>query len=48
VQYREALLQRRKEAVAVAAIEALTKDSILHRRDVKTLVKDQKKGGKKK
>uniref|UniRef100_A0A914CE32 Uncharacterized protein n=1 Tax=Acrobeloides nanus TaxID=290746 RepID=A0A914CE32_9BILA len=39
LQYREALQQRRQEAVATAAIEALTKDSILHRRDVKTLVK---------
>ncbi|CAJ0590189.1 unnamed protein product [Cylicocyclus nassatus] len=39
VQYREALMQRRQEAVATAAIEALTKDSILHRRDVKSLVK---------
>lgn len=35
MQYREALQQRRQEAVATAAIEALTKDSILHRRDVK-------------
>lgn len=42
VQYREALQQRRQEAVATAAIEALTKDSILHRRDVKTLVKAHK------
>lgn len=42
VQYREALQQRRQEAVATAAIEALTKDSILHRRDVKTLVKTHK------
>jgi len=29
-----------------AAIEALTKDSILHRRDVKTLVKQHKDRGK--
>jgi hypothetical protein len=43
VQYREALQNRRKEAVAVAAIEAITKDSIMHRRDVKTLVNDKKK-----
>uniref|UniRef100_A0A0N4VML7 Protein TRANSPARENT TESTA 12 n=1 Tax=Enterobius vermicularis TaxID=51028 RepID=A0A0N4VML7_ENTVE len=43
MQYREALQQRRQEAVATAAIEALTKDSILHRRDVKTLVKSSKK-----
>ncbi|VDM28423.1 unnamed protein product [Toxocara canis] len=42
MQYREALQQRRQEAVATAAIEALTKDSILHRRDVKTLVKTHK------
>ncbi|KAI1719387.1 ectodermal ciliogenesis protein [Ditylenchus destructor] len=42
MQYREALQQRRQEAVATAAIEALTKDSILHRRDVKTLVKAHK------
>ncbi|VDO11023.1 unnamed protein product [Haemonchus placei] len=42
MQYREALQQRRQEAVATAAIEALTKDSILHRRDVKTLVKSHK------
>ncbi|CAD5224146.1 unnamed protein product [Bursaphelenchus okinawaensis] len=42
MQYREALQQRRQEAVATAAIEALTKDSILHRRDVKTLVKQHK------
>uniref|UniRef100_A0A915PM78 Protein SPEC3 n=1 Tax=Setaria digitata TaxID=48799 RepID=A0A915PM78_9BILA len=38
MQYRAALIQRRQEAVATAAIEALTKDSILHRRDVKKLV----------
>ncbi|MCP9262432.1 hypothetical protein DINM_005673 [Dirofilaria immitis] len=38
VQYRNALMQRRQEAVATAAIEALTKDSILHRRDVKKLI----------
>uniref|UniRef100_A0AC35TRK1 Protein SPEC3 n=1 Tax=Rhabditophanes sp. KR3021 TaxID=114890 RepID=A0AC35TRK1_9BILA len=44
LQYREALQQRRQEAVATAAIEALTKDSILHRRDVKTLVKNAKTG----
>lgn len=42
MQYREALQQRRQEAVATAAIEALTKDSILHRKDVKTLVKAHK------
>ncbi|KAI6190015.1 hypothetical protein M3Y97_00071000 [Aphelenchoides bicaudatus] len=50
MQYREALQQRRQEAVATAgkllyfrmSIEALTKDSILHRRDVKTLVKAHK------
>lgn len=42
VQCREALQQRRQEAVATAAIEALTKDSILHRRDVRTLVKAHK------
>jgi len=42
VQYREALIQRRKEAVAVAAIEAITKDSVMHRRDVNKLVKAQK------
>ncbi|KJH50629.1 hypothetical protein DICVIV_03221 [Dictyocaulus viviparus] len=46
VQYREALQQRRQEAVATAAIEALTKDSILHRRDVKTLVKTHKQQAK--
>uniref|UniRef100_A0A1I8B1D5 Protein SPEC3 n=1 Tax=Meloidogyne hapla TaxID=6305 RepID=A0A1I8B1D5_MELHA len=63
MQYREALQQRRSEAVATgnfpyflkkfprkfsfpAAIEALTKDSILHRRDVKTLVKQHKDRGK--
>ena len=62
MQYREALQQRRQEAVAtgnfflifflfftnyfLAAIEALTKDSILHRRDVKTLVKQHKDKGK--
>lgn len=39
VQYREAIQQKRQEAVATAAIEALTKDSILHRRDLKTLVR---------
>ncbi|KAM3717951.1 Protein stum [Dirofilaria immitis] len=38
MQYRNALMQRRQEAVATAAIEALTKDSILHRRDVKKLI----------
>lgn len=37
MQYREALQQRRQKAVAAAAIEALTKDSILHQRDIKTL-----------
>ncbi|VDL78734.1 unnamed protein product [Nippostrongylus brasiliensis] len=46
VQYREALQQRRQEAVATAAIEALTKDSILDRRDVKTLVKTHKQQAK--
>ncbi|KAL3083218.1 hypothetical protein niasHS_011020 [Heterodera schachtii] len=46
MQYREALQQRRQEAVATAAIEALTKDSILHRRDVKTLVRQHKDKGK--
>ncbi|EYC04234.1 hypothetical protein Y032_0089g2300 [Ancylostoma ceylanicum] len=46
MQYREALQQRRQEAVATAAIEALTKDSILHRRDVKTLVKTHKQQAK--
>ena len=46
MQYREALQQRRQEAVATAAIEALTKDSILHRKDVKTLVKAHKIQGK--
>uniref|UniRef100_A0A0N5A8J1 Protein SPEC3 n=1 Tax=Syphacia muris TaxID=451379 RepID=A0A0N5A8J1_9BILA len=46
MQYREALQQRRQEAVATAAIEALTKDSILHRRDVKTLVKTHKNQSK--
>uniref|UniRef100_A0A0K0FVR2 Protein stum homolog (inferred by orthology to a human protein) n=1 Tax=Strongyloides venezuelensis TaxID=75913 RepID=A0A0K0FVR2_STRVS len=44
IQYREALQQRRQEAVATAAIEALTKDSILHRKDVKALVKNAKTG----
>ncbi|CAG9537093.1 unnamed protein product, partial [Cercopithifilaria johnstoni] len=38
MQYRDAMVQRRQEAVATAAIEAITKDSILHRRDVKKLV----------
>ncbi|KAE9547872.1 hypothetical protein FO519_008917 [Halicephalobus sp. NKZ332] len=47
MQYREALQQRRQEAVATAAIEALTKDSILHRRDVKNLVKKKKESEKK-
>ncbi|KAE9416741.1 hypothetical protein Angca_008401 [Angiostrongylus cantonensis] len=46
MQYRDALQQRRQEAVATAAIEALTKDSILHRRDVKTLVKTHKQQAK--
>ena len=46
MQYREALQQRRQEAVATAAIEALTKDSILHRRDVKNLVKKKKESEK--
>ncbi|TKR86608.1 hypothetical protein L596_011168 [Steinernema carpocapsae] len=46
MQYREALQIRRQEAVATAAIEALTKDSILHRRDVKTLLKEKKSQGK--
>uniref|UniRef100_A0A1I8ACT5 PHB domain-containing protein n=1 Tax=Steinernema glaseri TaxID=37863 RepID=A0A1I8ACT5_9BILA len=42
MQYREALQARRQEVVATAAIEALTKDSILHRRDVKALLKQKK------
>ncbi|VDK65724.1 unnamed protein product [Onchocerca ochengi] len=42
VQYRDALRQRRQEAIATAALEALTRDSILHRRDVKTLVIEHK------
>ncbi|KAK0415874.1 hypothetical protein QR680_012165 [Steinernema hermaphroditum] len=46
MQYREALQARRQEVVATAAIEALTKDSILHRRDVKTLLKEMKVQGK--
>ncbi|MFH4976413.1 hypothetical protein AB6A40_003122 [Gnathostoma spinigerum] len=48
MQYRDALQQRRQEAVATAAIEALTKDSILHRRDVKTLVKAHQTQSKRK
>ncbi|VDK63963.1 unnamed protein product [Onchocerca ochengi] len=43
MQYRDALMQRRQEAVATAAIEALTKDSILHRRDVKKLIEAHRK-----
>lgn len=48
MQYRDALVQRRQEAVATAAIEAITKDSILHRRDVKKLVETHQtsNGGK--
>lgn len=42
MQYRDALRQRRQEAIATAALEALTRDSILHRRDVKTLVNEHK------
>ncbi|VDM97669.1 unnamed protein product [Thelazia callipaeda] len=42
VQYRDAIRQRRQEAIATAALEALTRDSILHRRDVKTLVTELK------
>uniref|UniRef100_A0A0R3S3I9 DUF1707 and DUF4870 domain-containing protein n=1 Tax=Elaeophora elaphi TaxID=1147741 RepID=A0A0R3S3I9_9BILA len=42
VQYRDALRQRRQEAIATAALEALTQDTILHRRDVKTLVTELK------
>ncbi|VBB32033.1 unnamed protein product [Acanthocheilonema viteae] len=42
VQYRDALRQRRQEVIATAALEALTRDSILHRRDVKTLVTEHK------
>uniref|UniRef100_A0A915PT81 Uncharacterized protein n=1 Tax=Setaria digitata TaxID=48799 RepID=A0A915PT81_9BILA len=42
IQYRDALRQRRQEAIATAALEALTRDSILHRRDVKTLVTEHK------
>lgn len=41
VQYRDAVRRRRKEAIAMAALEALTRDSILHRRDVRTLVQEQ-------
>ncbi|VDM97811.1 unnamed protein product [Thelazia callipaeda] len=48
MQYREALQQRRQEAVATAAIEALTKDSILHRRDVKMLIQAHKINGREK
>ncbi|KAL3985086.1 putative integral membrane protein [Acanthocheilonema viteae] len=48
MQYRDALVQRRQEAVATAAIEAITKDSILHRRDVKKLMEaHQTIGGEK-
>lgn len=42
VHYRDALRQHRQEAIATAALEALTQDSILHRRDVKTLVIEHK------
>ncbi|VDN40892.1 unnamed protein product [Gongylonema pulchrum] len=42
MQYRDALRQRRQEAIATAALEALTRDTILHRRDVKTLVTEHK------
>ncbi|CAG9539625.1 unnamed protein product [Cercopithifilaria johnstoni] len=49
VQYRDALRRRRQEMIATAALEALTRNSILHRRDVKTLVKKHKeKSGTKK
>ncbi|VDN52850.1 unnamed protein product [Dracunculus medinensis] len=41
MQYRDAVRRRRKEAIAMAALEALTRDSILHRRDVRTLVQEQ-------
>lgn len=42
VQYRTALAQRRQEAAATTAIEAITKDSILHEGDVKKLVEAHK------
>ena len=42
VTYRDALKQRQKEQIATAAIEAITKGSILHRRGVKGLVKAHK------
>ncbi|VDM39713.1 unnamed protein product [Toxocara canis] len=42
-QYRDALIQRRQEAIATAALEAFTRDSILHRRDVKTLIQEKRK-----
>lgn len=35
-------MQHRQEAVATAAIEALTRDAILRRRDVRTLVQERK------
>uniref|UniRef100_A0A915C1M5 Uncharacterized protein n=1 Tax=Parascaris univalens TaxID=6257 RepID=A0A915C1M5_PARUN len=42
VQYRDALIQRRQEAIATAALEALTRNSVLHRRDVKTLIRENR------
>lgn len=35
-------MQKRQEAVATAAIEALTKDAILRKRDVQNLVQTNK------
>lgn len=43
VQYRDALIRRRQEAIATAALEALTRNSVLHRRDVKTLIRENRK-----
>uniref|UniRef100_A0A0M3IE71 Protein SPEC3 n=1 Tax=Ascaris lumbricoides TaxID=6252 RepID=A0A0M3IE71_ASCLU len=43
IQYRDALIQRRQEAIATAALEALTRNSVLHRRDVKTLIRENRK-----
>ncbi|CAJ0590208.1 unnamed protein product [Cylicocyclus nassatus] len=40
--YRDAIQQRRQEAVATAAIEALAKDSIFHRKDVQNLMNTHK------
>uniref|UniRef100_A0A915I219 Uncharacterized protein n=1 Tax=Romanomermis culicivorax TaxID=13658 RepID=A0A915I219_ROMCU len=38
IEYRKAMIKQRQEAVATAAIEALTRDAVLRQKDVRRLV----------